>query len=329
MSAATIAAGVDFGDSDLAGHVRDRISLIETLIGAELGDDLHNGIALLNDAVRPAGSGCRRIRPLIAVMCAQLGPSPDAWQVTVAGAATEMVHLATLHHDNVVNDSRDGGPSRARWRNSLAILAGDYLLATASRLLSRLGPVAVAVIAETFGQMTEAQMFIRRRIERDESFDQALPAVWEKTGSLITTAGRLGALFGGVPEAEIDRTAELAGRIGIALQISDDVTDIAQFEQMPGSSIDLRRRLGTLPALYALQESGPRADRLRRLLLDSADSHTHNDAVALIRESGGMTRAIELSTQYAADAATELLRLPESPGRYALDLLVDYLRSRH
>ena len=91
----------------------------------------------------------------------QLGPDPDTWQVTVAGAVIEMVHLATLYHDDVMDEAqvRRGAPSaNARWSNNIAILAGDYLFATASRLVSRLGPDAVLIIADTFAELVTGQM---------------------------------------------------------------------------------------------------------------------------------------------------------------------------
>ena len=94
-------------------------------------------------------AGGKRFRPLFTVLSASLGPGPGPWRVTVAGAVIEMVHLATLYHDDVMDEAqvRRGAPSaNARWSNSIAILAGDYLFATASRLVSQLGPDAVLVI---------------------------------------------------------------------------------------------------------------------------------------------------------------------------------------
>ena len=140
---ATVVAGVDFGDAAFAADVRDAVARIEDLMATELG----KADELMSEAVQHLfRAGGKRFRPLFTVLSAQLGPEPDAWQVTVGGAVIELVHLATLYHDDVMDEAqvRRGAPSaNARWSNNIAILAGDYLFATASRLVSRLGPDAV------------------------------------------------------------------------------------------------------------------------------------------------------------------------------------------
>ena len=129
-------AGVDFGDPAFAQEVRDGVARIEDLMATELG----KADELMSEAVQHLfQAGGKRFRPLFTVLSAQLGPEPDAWQVTVAGAVIELVHLATLYHDDVMDEAqvRRGAPSaNARWSNNIAILAGDYLFATASRLVS-------------------------------------------------------------------------------------------------------------------------------------------------------------------------------------------------
>ena len=124
-------AGVDFGDPVFAHEVRDGVARIEDLMATELG----KADELMSDAVQHLfQAGGKRFRPLFTVLSAQLGSEPDAWQVTVAGAVIELVHLATLYHDDVMDEAqvRRGAPSaNARWSNNIAILAGDYLFATA------------------------------------------------------------------------------------------------------------------------------------------------------------------------------------------------------
>jgi heptaprenyl diphosphate synthase len=325
ISTATFAAGIDFGDSGVAGCVRGRMTRIDDLIRSQLDDDT----SMLTEAVlRPSGPTRRQIRPLITVLCAQLGDNPDAWEVTAAGAATEMVHMAALHHDDVEDDAHRGVRSDCRWRNSMAILAGDYLLAAASQVLSGLGPAAVAAIAETFAQMMEGRMRIHRRLEGPAVADDALRAAMEKTGSLIATAGRFGATFGGVAPADIGRITKLSGFIGLALQISDDVRDLTEVMDPSETPVSLSKTLHTLPAQYALQESGTRAARLHKLVRNGVDRDTRSEAVTLIRASTGFTKAIDVCTRYATEAGVELLRLPDSPARYALAQLVDYVRKR-
>src|SRR6201993_3673946 len=157
----TVVAGIDLsdvGDAAFATNVRDGVARIEQLMETELrgSDDL-----MTETVLHLFEAGGKRFRPLFTVLSAQLGPRPDADEVTIAGAVIEMVHLATLYHDDVMDEAqvRRGAPSaNLRWGNNVAILAGDYLFATASRLVSRLGPNAVRIIAETFAQLVTGQM---------------------------------------------------------------------------------------------------------------------------------------------------------------------------
>jgi heptaprenyl diphosphate synthase len=281
-------------------------------------------------------AGGKRFRPLFTVLAAQIGPRPDSWEVTTAAAVIEMVHLATLYHDDVMDEAavRRGAPSaNARWGNNVAILAGDYLFATASRLVSRLGPEAVRLIAETFAQLVTGQMReTRGAAEGMDSVEHYLKVVHEKTGCLIGAAGRFGAMFSGADDEQVERLDRLGGLVGTAFQISDDIIDIdSQSEEsgkVPGT--DLREGVHTLPMLYALAEAGPEGARLRELLAGPiTDDAEVVEALTLLRASPGMAKAKDVLAQYAAQARHELDLLPDVPGRRALAALVDYTISRH
>jgi heptaprenyl diphosphate synthase len=330
---ATVVAGVELGDAAFAASVRDGLARIEDLMTAELS----TGDEIISDAVLHLfRAGGKRFRPLFTVLSAQLGPEPDAWQVTTAGAVIEMVHLATLYHDDVMDEAqvRRGAPSaNARWSNNIAILAGDYLFATASRLVSRLGPTAVRVIAETFAELVTGQMReTRGAAEGVDSVDHYLQVVHEKTGSLIAASGQFGATFAGAEEEEIQRLSRLGGIVGTAFQISDDIIDIASESDESGKTpgTDLREGVHTLPVLYALQETGPDTERLRHLLSGPIDDDAAvAEALDLLRASSGMTKAKNVVARYAAQAREEISRLPAGAGRQALATLVDYTIQRH
>ena len=216
--------------------------------------------------------------------------------MTIAGAVIEMVHLATLYHDDVMDEAevRRGAPSaNARWGNNVAILAGDYLFATASRLVSRLGPEAVRLIAETFAQLVTGQMReTRGAAEGADSVEHYLKVVHEKTGCLIGAAGRFGAMFSGADADQVERLSRLGGIVGTAFQISDDIIDIDsesdESGKLPGT--DMREGVHTLPMLYALREPGPEGARLRELLAgpvtDDAGGGRGADAVAGVAGDG-------------------------------------------
>lgn len=326
-------AGVDFGDPVFAQTVRDGVARVEDLIAAEL----RGGDELMTEAVLHLfEAGGKRFRPLFTVLSASVGPDPDAWQVTVAGAVIELVHLATLYHDDVMDEAqmRRGAPSaNARWGNNIAILAGDYLFATASRLVSDLGPEAVRIIAETFAELVTGQMRETKGANDGvDAVDHYLRVVAEKTACLIAASGRLGGTFSGATPDQVERLARIGGIVGTAFQISDDIIDIDsdpdESGKLPGT--DLREGVHTLPVLFALQETGPDADRLRELLRGPVtDDAEVAEALALLRASGGIAAAKATVEQYAAAARAELDGLPDVPGRRALASLVDYTVNRH
>jgi heptaprenyl diphosphate synthase len=323
----------DFGDAAFVTNVRDGVARIEQLIETELrgADDL-----MTEAVLHLFEAGGKRFRPLFTVLSAQLGPQPDAAEVTIAGAVIELVHLATLYHDDVMDEAqvRRGAPSaNVRWGNNVAILAGDYLFATASRLVSRLGPDAVRIIAETFAQLVTGQMReTRGAANRADPIDHYLKVVHEKTACLIGAAGQFGAMFSGANEDQIQRLSRLGSIVGTAFQISDDIIDIDsdpdESGKLPGT--DLREGVHTLPVLYALHDGGPEADRLRELLVGPIDDDARvAEALALLRASAGMAKAKDTVARYAAQAREELAALPEGPSRQALATLVDYTIHRH
>jgi len=328
-----VVAGVDFGDADFAQSVRDGVARIEELMQAELG----RADGLMSEAVQHLFlAGGKRFRPLFTVLSASLGPRPDATEVTIAGAVIEMVHLATLYHDDVMDEAqvRRGAPSaNARWSNNIAILAGDYLFATASRLVSRLGPEAVLIIADTFAELVTGQMReTRGAADGIDSIDHYLKVVYEKTACLIAASGRFGATFSGADEAQIARLSRLGGLVGTVFQISDDIIDIDsdpdESGKLPGT--DLREGVHTLPVLHALRETGPDGDRLRVLLAGPVeDDDVLAEALALLRSSAGMAKAKHTVREYAQLAGAELAQLPDGAGRRAMASLVDYTVNRH
>ncbi|WP_165609050.1 nonaprenyl/(2E,6E)-farnesyl/geranylgeranyl diphosphat synthase [Mycolicibacterium fortuitum] len=330
---ATVVAGVDFGDAAFAADVRDSVARIEQLMSDELG----KADELMAEAVQHLfQAGGKRFRPLFTVLAASLGPRPDDPEVAIAGAVIELVHLATLYHDDVMDEAqmRRGAPSaNARWGNNIAILAGDYLFATASRLVSRLGPDAVRVIADTFAQLVTGQMReTRGAAEHVDSVDHYLKVVYEKTACLIAASGRFGATFSGADDDQVERLHRLGGIVGTAFQISDDIIDIDsdpdESGKVPGT--DLREGVHTLPVLYALRETGPDSDRLRELLAKPVERDEDvAEALALLRRSAGMAQAKKTVAEYAAQAREELASLPAGPGRDALATLVDYTVNRH
>jgi heptaprenyl diphosphate synthase len=255
------AVPVDFPDSALEAEVLDDLARVEAL----LGQTSHPVEEVFTEASRHAiAAGGKRFRALLVLLAAQFGEARDP-RVIQAALAIELTHLATLFHDDVMDEAevRRGHPSvNSRWSNSVAILTGDFLFAQASSILADLGPEAVRIQAETFNRLVEGQMSETLGPQPGQDpLDHYMHVITEKTGSLIATSGRFGAMFSGVPAEVAARIAVACERLGVAWQLSDDVIDIAsdpaQSGKTPGT--DLRQGVRTLPVLYAMRSAAPRA----------------------------------------------------------------------
>jgi heptaprenyl diphosphate synthase len=195
-----------------------------------------------------------------------------------------------------------------------------------------LGPAAVRIIAETFAELVTGQMRETRGPRPDEDpVEHYLTVIAEKTGSLIATAGRYGGMFSGCTPEQIESLHRFGSAIGFAFQISDDIIDItspsASSGKTPGT--DLREGVLTLPMLYALQDTGAAADRLRVLLARPiTDDGEVDEALELLRAGPGVTRAQDVLAEHASAARTELAQLPDGPAGKALASLTTYVVAR-
>lgn len=324
----------DLADPGLAAAVKTGLDRVEDVLHTVVHSDVEFVRAT---ALHLVEAGGKRIRPLFTLLAAQFG-DPERIDVVTAAAAVELVHIATLYHDDVMDEAtmrRGAVSANARWDNTVAILAGDYLFAHASRLVSDLGTDAARIIAETFAELVSGQM--RETIgpaPGEDRIDHYLSVIGQKTGSLIATAGRFGGMCSGAPETYVQAMRRYGEIVGAAFQISDDVIDIAspatESGKTPGT--DLREGVHTLPTLYALAEqdpSDPDGKRLRELLgRPLSDDDEVTEALSLLRESSALPRARKTLSDYA-DQAREVLRvLPDCPAREALRSMADYLVDR-
>jgi heptaprenyl diphosphate synthase len=325
-------AGVELGDPDLTATTNAGLDRVEKLLHREVT----SGYQFVTEtSLHLIDAGGKRFRPLFTLLGAQMGPRPDADEVVTAATVVELIHLATLYHDDVMDSAtmRRGAPSaNSRWDNTVAILTGDFLFAHASRLVADLGPAAVRIIAETFAELVTGQMRETRGPRPDEDpVEHYLTVIAEKTGSLIATAGRYGGMFSGCTPEQIESLHRFGSAIGFAFQISDDIIDItspsASSGKTPGT--DLREGVLTLPMLYALQDTGAAADRLRVLLARPiTDDGEVDEALELLRTGPGVTRAQAVLAEHASAARTELAQLPAGPAGKALASLTTYVVAR-
>jgi heptaprenyl diphosphate synthase len=332
----TTFAGLEMGSEAFAKDVAQSLESVEELLLKELssGEDF-----LTEAATHLAKAGGKRFRPIFAILSAHFGPQPHADEVITSATVVEMIHLATLYHDDVMDEAelrRGALSANSRWSNSVAILAGDFLFARASRLVSTLGPHAVLIIADTFAELVTGQMreTVGARGKADP-VEHYLRVVWEKTGSLIAASGRFGAMASGADSDQIERLSRLGDAVGVAFQVSDDIIDISSAAGDSGKNpgTDLREGVHTLPVLYALAD--PAETRLRELVV-AADGTpralTSDDEVAealeLLNKSDGLVKAKATLQGYADAADKELAGLPEGSAHDAMSSLVRYTIAR-
>ncbi len=330
----TIAVPVDLADAALTAEMAEDLALVE----AALQDASFGGHEMFAEVSRHMmQAGGKRFRAMLVLLAARFGDHRDK-RITDAAVAIELTHLATLFHDDVMDEAsirRGQASANSRFGNSVAILAGDYLFARASRILADLGPDAVRIQAETFGRLVDGQLLETVGVRPGEDpLDHYMHVITEKTGSLIATSGRFGAMFSGLPGETADLISDACLRIGVAWQLSDDVLDVASTSAESGKEqgTDLRQGVRTLPVLYALRgtDPGPDAVRLRELLRDAdlSDPELHAEALRLLRESPALEEARQTVRAWVSEARALLAQLPDLPPRQAFESLCDFVNTR-
>ncbi|WP_460938918.1 polyprenyl synthetase family protein [Phycicoccus ginsengisoli] len=317
---------------DLADTLQQGLDQVDALLRREVD---HDDPFIAGANVHLIEAGGKRFRPLLTLLAAQLGSGTNE-DVVAAAAGVELTHVASLCHDDVMDeaDVRRGAPSaNARYGNSTAILVGDLLFGTASSIIADLGAEAVKIQAETFVRLCAGQIRDTRRApEGTDPVEYYLGVLADKTGVLIATAARYGAMFSGCDAATVEVMREYGERIGMAFQLADDLIDVssdeAELGKRPGT--DLREGKRTLPVLYALASDDPSDGRLQQLLerdlRDDEDSLA--EALDLLRVNAAMDRAREHTAAVARRAQEVLAPLPEGAAKDALHALATSVVTR-
>jgi heptaprenyl diphosphate synthase len=329
VNAPTALAGIELADPTLAARVSSGLARVEALLAAEVVSEFG---FVTETASHLMQAGGKRFRPLFTLVAAGVGPKPDSDDVVTAAAVVELIHLATLYHDDVMDeaDIRRGAKSaNARWDNSIAILTGDFLFAHASRLVAGLGPEAVRIVAETFAELVTGQT--RETVgpaAGQDPIEHHLQVLNEKTAALIDTCGRYAGMFSGATDPEIDALRRYGRAIGVAFQISDDILDLTSADSGKTPGTDLREGVPTLPVLYSAAD--PTADpRLLALIAGPITSdELVAEAIALLRVSPGMARSQQTLERYAQRATDALSSMPSSPAVDALASLIPFVVER-
>jgi heptaprenyl diphosphate synthase len=331
----------------LAELEADGVGVLATLDAVEerLLQRAHSSHAFTREVSRYLiDAGGKRFRPLLVCLAGHL---PKAAQDDVpfdaladAGVIVELVHLATLYHDDVIDDAparRGITSAHLRWTNTLAILTGDFLMARASELSAELGVEVTRIISQTLARLCEGQIAEVQGAQTvlpeavpviAPSVAHYLDVVSGKTASLIETSCRYGALLSGGTAQEVEAAARYGFHVGMAFQFSDDILDIAsdphESGKIPGT--DLKEGVLTLPVLYALEDD-PEGE-LAALLATPLDDDSVAKAVGLLRANPALDRARATAEQTVQAAIDELAVFPEGAATRALTRLTRYAITR-
>jgi heptaprenyl diphosphate synthase len=309
---------------ELAGRLQEGLVEVDRSLLAHMD---HEDPFIAQASGHLAAAGGKRFRPLLTLLAAELGTGRND-DVITAATAVELTHLASLYHDDVMDEApmRRGAPSaNARYDNSTAILVGDLLFARASELVAGLGAEAVRIQAEMFVRLCSGQIRDNRPAPAGvQTVDYYLGVLADKTGALIATAARYGAMFSGCSEQTVEIMRCYGERLGVAFQLADDLLDIAsdtgESGKTPGT--DLREGVDTLPVLYAKASTDPADERLRHLLAaDLRDDSLHAEALTRLRDHAAMDRARAQTNAVAREAQALLDPLGDGPAQEALRAL--------
>jgi heptaprenyl diphosphate synthase len=326
----TTTIGVPDVDEDLAEQVRARLAAVEDGLAEAVADD--DGL-LDRTARHLLAAGGKRFRPLMVLLAAHLG-DPDAPGIVPAALVVELTHLATLYHDDVMDEAgvrRGVTSANAEWGNTVAILTGDFLFARASEIVADLGPEAVRLQSRTFARLVRGQLRETVGPRPDEDpVQHYLDVLADKTGSLIATSARFGAWLSGAPAAQVEVVTRCGEAIGVAFQLADDVIDIASDSTESGKTpgTDLREGVPTLPSLYARRSLLPQDQRLVRLLSGPVLDEDLDEALSLLRAHPALEESRREVRRWADAARSELVGLPDGPARRALEEICDAVVTR-
>ena len=281
----------------------------------------------------------KRLRPMLVILTSRLhdrnGGLPDLRNMKAA-AIMELLHVASLVHDDVVDRSnqRRGLPSVNRiWKNKVSVLMGDYLFSKALvAMLSMKSMRVYEIISETAERMTQGELL---GIERSKDYwmeeEVYFRLISDKTASLIAAACQLGAVSASDDEDDIATMREFGENLGIAFQIRDDLLDILGKEKKTGKPLgnDIRDNKVTLPIIHALKQAEKKdARRIIRLIKKTAKRHEIKEIITFVEDHGGIEYAMRRAKGHIDLAKKALERYPQNQYRASLEKLVDFITTR-
>jgi heptaprenyl diphosphate synthase len=284
--------------------LEDQLKRLEPLLVESVvtGDDFLDEVT-----THLLAAGGKRLRPVLALATATSGARGATHEDLLGAVAVELVHLASLYHDDVMDEAtvrRNVESVNARFGNLVAIVAGDFLLARSAEIAAGLGTEIAGLLAATLGELCQGQVAeVHAAFQVTRSEDQYERAIAGKTAALMATSCRIGALTGGLPRSDVDAFTSFGRYFGMIFQVRDDILDVIGTEAELGKPAgqDLAEGIYTLPVLLALAdpEVGP---ELRPLLGRPLGQPERDKARSIVSESEAIARSVVVARRYAEQA---------------------------
>jgi heptaprenyl diphosphate synthase len=321
---------MNFIDSNLESELTKGLKEVEELLSEHIKGEYPLVVETSRHLVEAGG---KRFRPMLTLIASHFGSGQNR-KVIEAAVVCELTHVATLYHDDVMDEAplrRGVESANSRWGNTVAILTGDYLFSKASDLLADLGPEAVRLQAKTFerlvvGQIEETQ----GPKDGADPLAHYLRVVGEKTGSLIATSARFGAIFGGASKEIVETLTQFGEKVGVAFQLADDVIDIASDSSESGKTpgTDLKEGVPTLVTLQILRSNDPKDESLKAKLSKPIPESEIAATIKELRVHPALAAARQYLHSLANESKSMLKDLPDGPARKTLEGLCDAIVNR-
>jgi heptaprenyl diphosphate synthase len=323
--------GLEPPDAALEAEIRARLDQVEQALEKSVRVESSGLLSETSSYLIAAGG--KRFRAMLVLLAGYFGDPSDP-RLVGGSVSIELVHLATLYHDDVIDeaDARRGAPSaNMRWDNTVAILSGDFLFARASEISTELGAEVCRLLARTIAILCDGQI---REVDSSAEVEQPesnyLEIIRRKTASLIATSCRLGGMLSDATPEHTDILEEFGDALGMAFQLSDDIMDITatqlELGKEPGS--DLRLGVYTAPVLHALVNDQHREELARILGHGAPDGELLDRALEIVRGGGSIDHARQAVTAEVGRAIELARRLPAGPAQHALEQLARFLAAR-
>ncbi|HWX53844.1 MAG TPA: polyprenyl synthetase family protein [Verrucomicrobiae bacterium] len=312
--------------------LREDLAAIER----EFGRDTVSGVRAITDIGEHlrAGGG-KRIRPVLLLLAAKLFPHDERSAIRL-GAVVEIIHTATLVHDDIIDEARTrrGRPAaNTQWGNSKCVLAGDWLYMQAFKVAVEERNFRILdVLIELTQQMVEGELLQMEKLGKCISPDEHFDLIFRKTACLFSVSMKVGAILGKASEEQEARLAEYGRNLGLAFQIVDDVLDLTASEEVLGKPVasDLREGKVTMAVIHALERCTPGERKLVEKVLEERAfiAVQHEQILVVLNRYGSIQYAYDAAAQHAETARNAICTFPDSEIKSALLFIPEFVVER-